>query len=276
MLSRVRPAGIGGAANSADIPNIEGSLRDRAEPGFAAAVAVEPASPPPTTAKKRAPQEADNEFIHTTRTTQRITSGRSSEVIAENRIKTRADRLPLPLVIPRMTPNPQYNPMQSVPLRERGMPKDKSEKGLLQNQNQRNAIAAIFKEYMKYMKGYVPFLGDGNFERSLVIGKDAVRDGDSENDENKAAREQTDFNKSNKLVRHLRGKTFRYVRGVWIDDQYDAEMSAWRLTWLKRGSEAYKRVLAEEPQLREFFDFGPIIVVWRDKIYRVTESEQTK
>jgi len=71
------------------------------------------------------------------------------------------------------------------------------------------------------------------------------------------------------MVRHLRGKVFRREKGTWIDQEYKPEMQQWRRWTLKRGSEEYKRALAKEPLLKEFFDLAPILVVWNDEIYKV-------
>jgi hypothetical protein len=225
-----------------------------------------PASPPPTVARRRARQGVVAEFIPSKR---QDASGPESEIIVAKRNRVEDDQLSSSMPLPRMTPNPEYNPMQSG-LRAREMPKAKDEKGSLQNQ--KTSFWAYFTPIVDYMKGYWPLRRPGGFERSLIVGKDAERDSDNAANENNKNNKNEDsaVGKGDKsLIRHLRGKTFRYVRGVWIDDQYDAEMSAWRLTWLRRGSEAYNRVLAEEPQLKEFFDFGQIIIVWQDKIYRV-------
>jgi Putative zinc-finger len=244
---------------------------------------LEPPLPPPTLERKRVSQVARAEGSPATKP---ITFGQGSEVIAQNRNqnrnKMRGDRFQASMVMPRMTPNPEDNPMQSGRLRDSEIPKAKDEKISLPNQKT-SIISASLSYIVDYMKSYWPWHRPNYIERSLVIGRDAKSDGDNadeENDENnknsavrkdnKAFSSNIDLNKSKDLIRHFRGKTFRYVRGVWIDDQYDAEISAWRLTWLRRGSESYNRVLAEEPQLKEFFDFGPIIIVWQDKIYRVT------
>jgi Putative zinc-finger len=244
-------------------------LRDKQEQR--APSELELGSPPPATARKRARQGAVAEFFPSAR---RITPAPVADAIAENRRPMRDAQLPTSTAIPRMTPNPEYNPMQSG-LLEKEIPRAKNEKSSLQSQK-----ASIWAYVMDYMKGYLPWRRTENFERSferyLVIGKDARKDSDNKANENNANNEKNEnkdsgVGKADKaLIRHLRGKTFRFVRGVWIDDQYDAEMSAWRLTSLRRGSEAYNRVLADEPQLKEFFDFGPIIIVWQDKIYRVT------
>jgi hypothetical protein len=265
-------AGVVGASDGIGmIPRGDRTFRDKQE--HRAPSEFETGSPPPATVRKRARQGAAGDFFPSAR---RSTSAPVADAIAENRHQMRDEQLPTSMAIPRMTPNPEYNPMQSG-LGEKGVPKAKNEKSSLQSQK-----ASIWAYVMDYMKGYLPWRRTENFERSLVIGKDAKKDSDnranesnenSKNSESRESRENKDsrVDKADKpLIRHLRGKTFRFVRGVWIDDQYDAEMSAWRITLLRRGSEAYNRVLSDEPQLKEFFDFGPIIIVWQDKIYRVT------
>jgi hypothetical protein len=246
---------------AAAVGALDRTLRDNRE--YKAPSDLELGSPPPT--RKRARQAAVAEFTTSAR---RITSAPVAGAIADNRHPMRDEQSPPSMgAIPRMTPNPESNPMQSG-LREKGISKAKNEKNSLQSQK-----ASIWAYLVDYMKGYIPWRRTENFERSLVIGKDAKKDSDNKANENIENNESKDsgVGKADKsLIRHLRGKTFRFVRGVWIDDQYDAEMSAWRITWLRRGSEAYNRILAEEPQLKEFFDFGPIIIVWQDKIYRVT------
>ncbi len=228
---------------------------------------LEPVLPPPTKARKR-PLQSTAEVIPGAR---RAAFGPGTDVIAENREKMRNDRLPPHSAMPRMTPNPEYNPMQSGFLDGKQIAKLKNEKSQLQTQKN-----SIWVFVMDYMKSYLPWRRHDYFEKSLVnIGKNSKSDGKDEANEDEAgAVDRDDAVKDKKtvtLVRHLRGKIFRHIRGVWIDDQYEAELSAWRLTSLRRGSEAYNRVLDEDPQLKEFFDLGPIIIVWHDRIYRVTE-----
>lgn len=67
----------------------------------------------------------------------------------------------------------------------------------------------------------------------------------------------------------IRDKVFRFEKGTLIDREYKPGMQKWRVWTLKRGSEAYKQVLANEPQLKEFFDRGPILIVWKNRIYKV-------
>ncbi|HEV2667240.1 MAG TPA: zf-HC2 domain-containing protein [Blastocatellia bacterium] len=74
---------------------------------------------------------------------------------------------------------------------------------------------------------------------------------------------------SKPMIRRMRGKVFHFDKGMWIDQEYKPEMQEWRRWTLARGSDQYKRVLADEPQLKEFFDLGPILIVWKNRIYKV-------
>jgi hypothetical protein len=63
-------------------------------------------------------------------------------------------------------------------------------------------------------------------------------------------------------------KVFNFHAGMWVDQAYRPDM-AWRVTKLVQDSDDYKRVLAEDPQLKDFFERGSVIVVWKDKIYKI-------
>jgi hypothetical protein len=66
-----------------------------------------------------------------------------------------------------------------------------------------------------------------------------------------------------------KGPDLEKIRGMWIDREYDFEKQKWNLWTLKSGSEEYKQVLADEPLLKEFFDHGPILIVWKNRVYKV-------
>ncbi|HZF41741.1 MAG TPA: zf-HC2 domain-containing protein [Blastocatellia bacterium] len=66
-----------------------------------------------------------------------------------------------------------------------------------------------------------------------------------------------------------KGPDLEKIRGMLIDREYDFEKQKWNIWTLKIGSEEYKRVLADEPMLKEFFDHGPILIVWKNRIYKV-------
>lgn len=70
------------------------------------------------------------------------------------------------------------------------------------------------------------------------------------------------------LTVRVRDKIFSFQGGMWVDHAYKPEM-AWRVTKLVRDSEEYKQTLAAEPQLKEFFERTAVIVIWKDKIYKV-------
>lgn len=73
------------------------------------------------------------------------------------------------------------------------------------------------------------------------------------------------------LTIRVRDKVLSYQSGMWVDHAYKPEM-AWRVTKLVRDSEEFNQVLAGDPQLKEFFERGPILVIWKDKIYKVVDK----
>jgi Putative zinc-finger len=92
---------------------------------------------------------------------------------------------------------------------------------------------------------------------------------ESERKEIPDMQEAPDDESSKLLVWRVRGKVFRFVKDTWVDQEYKPEMQEWRRWTLTRDSEQYKRVLRDEPLLKEFFDKGPILIVWKNRIYKV-------
>jgi hypothetical protein len=70
------------------------------------------------------------------------------------------------------------------------------------------------------------------------------------------------------LIRRVRDKSFRFDRGVWIDQEYKPE-NRLQKTRLSRGTPDFDRVLSENPALAPFFDLGAVIVVWQGRVYEV-------
>lgn len=66
-----------------------------------------------------------------------------------------------------------------------------------------------------------------------------------------------------------KGPDLEKIRGMWIDREYDFEKQKWNVWTLKSGGDEYKQVLAAEPLLKEFFDHRPILIVWKNRIYKV-------
>jgi hypothetical protein len=97
---------------------------------------------------------------------------------------------------------------------------------------------------------------------------------ESERKDTPDTQESKDDESSKPLVWRVRDKVFLFDKGMWIDQEYRSEMQEWRLWPLTRDSEAYKQVLADEPLLKEFFDHGPILIVWKNRIYKVLKQEK--
>lgn len=78
----------------------------------------------------------------------------------------------------------------------------------------------------------------------------------------------TDDENFRAMTRKVRDKTFRFDRGLWIDQDYKPENRLPRLR-LTRGSSEFERLLSDQPALGPFFDLGQVIVVWQGKVYEV-------
>ncbi|MEP7272713.1 MAG: carboxypeptidase regulatory-like domain-containing protein [Acidobacteriota bacterium] len=92
--------------------------------------------------------------------------------------------------------------------------------------------------------------------------------------EAKAAKPQPTPNRSNEdenfhaLLRKVRDKTFRFDRGVWVDQEYKPENRLPRVR-LNRETPEFEKIISEIPSLVPFFDLGKVIVVWQGRVYEV-------
>lgn len=101
--------------------------------------------------------------------------------------------------------------------------------------------------------------------RNRVLGYMPLSKADAER---KAAPAESNENIAKPMAVRINDKLFRFEQGVLVDQAYKPEMQ-WRVLKLTRGSREYEQVLAAEPQLKEFFARGSIVIVWKDKIYKV-------
>jgi len=80
----------------------------------------------------------------------------------------------------------------------------------------------------------------------------------------------TDENRADSLAetRSVGGHRFRRQGGAWIDMTYNSSM---RTTNVARGSEQYRALIADEPELRRIADQlgGEVVVVWKNRAYRI-------
>jgi hypothetical protein len=142
----------------------------------------------------------------------------------------------------RITPPPEYNPMNSV--------SQKPSSARDRAQNEKAASQSPKPGWVDRVMGFMP-ARKSEPERKPSLGN------------------QDDESFKPMTVR-IRDKVFRFERNIWIDQAYKPAMQ-WRVLKLTRGSKDYERVLANDPQLKEFFDHGPILIVWKDKIYKVVQ-----
>ncbi|HZI46880.1 MAG TPA: zf-HC2 domain-containing protein [Pyrinomonadaceae bacterium] len=69
-------------------------------------------------------------------------------------------------------------------------------------------------------------------------------------------------------ARSVAGRRFQKKGGVWIDTAYDSSKDSMTVT---RGSEQYRSLVADEPEIKTIADTldGEIIVVWKGHTYRI-------
>lgn len=69
-------------------------------------------------------------------------------------------------------------------------------------------------------------------------------------------------------TRSVAGRQFRRQSGAWVDTAYQASTS---LTNVTRGSEHYRALVADEPELRRVAEQlgGEVIVLWKNRAYRI-------
>lgn len=69
-------------------------------------------------------------------------------------------------------------------------------------------------------------------------------------------------------TRAVAGRKFRRAGGAWIDTAYQSSQA---VTVVRRNSEQYRALIADEPQLRRISDAlgGEVTVVWKGRAYRI-------
>lgn len=70
------------------------------------------------------------------------------------------------------------------------------------------------------------------------------------------------------LIRTVASRRFRKQSGFWVDTAYS---SGNKIFDIARGSEQYRSLVADEPEIKKFADElgGPFIVVWKGRTYRI-------
>jgi hypothetical protein len=99
------------------------------------------------------------------------------------------------------------------------------------------------------------------------------READSEDDEAKSSadsgrRESRRSPGASSETRTVAGRKFRHQNGAWIDTAYNSTQA---VTVVRRNSEQYRALIADEPSLRRIADAlsGEVIVVWKGRPYRI-------
>ncbi len=91
---------------------------------------------------------------------------------------------------------------------------------------------------------------------------------DKTKDDAAGARAGKEKNEAEAETRSVAGRHFRKTGNVWIDTAYDESQQTFRMA---RGSEQYRTLVADEPDIRKIADEldGEFIVVWKGRAYRI-------
>ena len=70
------------------------------------------------------------------------------------------------------------------------------------------------------------------------------------------------------ITRTVMGRRFRKQGRIWVDAAYSSSNA---IRDIARGSEAYRALVADEPEIKKFADEldGPFVVVWKGRTYRI-------
>ncbi len=94
----------------------------------------------------------------------------------------------------------------------------------------------------------------------------AATDRASEEDKPINGRDRED--KDNSEIRSIAGRRFRKEGSTWVDTAFESSRRTVNLT---RGSEQYRALVADEPEIKTIADqlSGEVIVVWKGSAYRI-------
>jgi hypothetical protein len=106
----------------------------------------------------------------------------------------------------------------------------------------------------------------GVARRAKARGADAEREARRSDDS--VRNEGASSSKSTAETRTVAGRKFRRAGGAWIDTAYNSSQS---VTVVRRNSEQYRALVADEPELRRIGDAlgGEVTVLWKGRAYRI-------
>ena len=95
-----------------------------------------------------------------------------------------------------------------------------------------------------------------------------VRRQRSETSKNESARSERDDSATEAQTRTVASRRFRRQGGAWVDTAYNSSMAT---TNVRRNSEQYRALVADEPELGRIADQlgGEVVVVWKGRAYRI-------
>jgi hypothetical protein len=104
----------------------------------------------------------------------------------------------------------------------------------------------------------------GEFRTAVPAGAGAARARDAEAKKEESAKAKDGAVEE---TRSVNGRQFRKSGDVWIDTAYSSQ----QIVNVRRGSEQYRALVADEPEIRSFAEQidGEFIVVWKSRAYRI-------
>jgi hypothetical protein len=103
--------------------------------------------------------------------------------------------------------------------------------------------------------------------RSSAQNVPAARAGSVASEQNEVAFAKEKQAKRSDEIRSVGGRQFRREGNGWVDTKYDPDRA---IVIVRRGSEQYRALIADEPQLRTIAESlsGTVVVVWKGRAYR--------
>jgi len=127
------------------------------------------------------------------------------------------------------------------------------------------------KQTRESEKAATPSVGGyaGSPTGSLSKLKNAPRAaGDRASEQDKPINGRDRGDKDNSEIRSIAGRRFRKEGSTWVDTAFDSSRRTVNLT---RGSEQYRALVADEPEIKTIADqlSGEVIVMWKGTAYRI-------
>ena len=264
LRSRQAPVDMAQSARPADIP--ESQANQPQESPASASGFYDSNEPQAKSTSPAATRQSDTEKPITTAQEPPPPSAPSSGDVASAKTDAPAQKAAEPVAAnaapPRAEPVPAPSPTvdemqvevqgrrndQSATAQAREVAKQKTAEGLQEQEKKTSDFSSARKEAPKAGAGAATTQSG----RSFGLMNKAEKDRDADDG----------------VIRSVAGRRFRKQSGIWVDTTYS---SGNKISEIARGSERYRSIVADEPEIKKIADEldGPFIVVWKGRTYRI-------